>query len=224
MGAFETTLPNPMAGEEYNVGLAADKLAGIVVKPGEIFSMNSQVGPFTRAAGFRMGPMYSGNDVKETVGGGVCKIATTLYNVTILADLSIEERHQHGMPVPYVPPGQDATVAGPTRDFKFRNDTGAPVLLWADTQGNTLYMAFYGSRQPPKVTWHHVTSNEQPFETIYKTNASLGPGEEKEIEPGMPGMTVKSWITLQYPDGITQERQLGTDSYRPLPKIIERGS
>ena len=82
MAAFKTTLPDPLPGEEYNVALAADMLAGTVVNPGEIFSLNSIIGPYTAERGFREGPTYRGTQVVKTVGGGVCKIASTLYNLS----------------------------------------------------------------------------------------------------------------------------------------------
>ena len=144
MAAFQTTLPDPLPGEEYNVALAADRLAGTTLQPGAEFSMNRRVGPYDGRRGFREGPTYVGGKVAKTSGGGVCKIASTLYNVTTLANLQILERHPHGMQVPYVPPGQDATVSEGYQDFRFRNNSKTPIFIWADTRGNTLYMAIYG--------------------------------------------------------------------------------
>lgn len=150
LAAFQTTLPDPLPGEEYNVRLAAQRLAGTLVRPGEIFSMNSTLGPYSRQRGFRKGPAYHGTEVVDSFGGGVCKVATTLYNVVILSDLPIVERKAHNMLVPYVLPGQDATV-GEVQDFKFQNNTDYPLLIWAKTYGNNLIMAFYGkTRNPPK--------------------------------------------------------------------------
>ena len=84
MAAFQTTLPDPLPGKEHNVALGADLLAGKIIVPGGIFSMNLAIGPYTGERGFRQGPYYAGARVRRTVGGGVCKIATTLYNAAIL--------------------------------------------------------------------------------------------------------------------------------------------
>ncbi len=224
MAAFQTTLPDPLPGEEYNVALAADLLAGTVVKPGKIFSMNATIGPYSKEQGFREGPMYLGNQVVKTIGGGVCKIASTLYNVTVLADLAVIERHQHGMQVPYVPPGQDATVSNGSKDFKFKNNTNYPVFIWADTKQNTLYMAIYGSTIPPKVTWHHKVLHRQKNQTIYRYNSHLKPGEEKVAVAGADGLTVKSWLTITHPNGSRVKKELGINYYKPLPHVIERGT
>jgi hypothetical protein len=222
MAAFQTTLPDPLPGEKYNVALAADLLAGAVVKPGEFFFLNKVIGSYTRERGFKEGPAYSGNQVVSTVGGGVCKIATTLYNVTVLANLKISERHAHGMLVPYVPPGQDATIVYGVKDFSFRNNTEHPLVIWANTEGDTLTIAIYGSTYPPKVTWHHELLSWQKRHTIYRNNTNLHPGEEQIIIPGADGVTVKSWLTIEYPDGTLITKDLGIDYYKPMPRVVEK--
>jgi vancomycin resistance protein VanW len=224
MSSFQTTLPDPLPGEEYNVALAADILAGTVIQPSKIFSANQTVGPYNSRRGFREGPTYLGTKLIKTTGGGVCKIASTLYNVVTLANLKIIERRQHGMLVPYVPPGQDATVSEGNKDFKFKNNTLNPIIIWADTKENTLYMAIYGGIKPPKVTWHHKILNRQDFKTSYRYNRNLKPGEEKVVLDGAEGMTVKNWLTIEDPNGTIVKKDLGVDYYRPMLRIIERGT
>ncbi|MCL6589581.1 MAG: VanW family protein [Firmicutes bacterium] len=223
MAAFQTTLPDPLPGEEYNVGLAAKMLAGTVVQPGEIFSMNRVLGPRTREKGYREGPAYSGGQVIRVIGGGICKISTTLYNVAILANLEIIERRAHGMLVPYVPPGQDATVSYGTVDFKFRNTTGGPVLIWAEKVENTLFMAFYGRETPPKITWGHKVLYRREYPVIYRYNPGLRPGEERVVQPGAEEIRVRNWIEVDCLGGKSVVKDLGEDYYQPMPKIIETG-
>jgi vancomycin resistance protein VanW len=222
MSAFQTTLPDPLPGEEYNVALAADIISGSVLLPNRIFSVNKVVGPYSRERGFREGPTYYGTKLIKTTGGGVCKIASTLYNVVALANLKIIERKQHGMLVPYVPSGQDATVAEGNKDFKFKNTTHDPILIWADTKDNTLYMAIYGRTKPSKVIWRHQIINRQDFKTIYQINSSLKPGEEKVVIEGAEGMTVKNWLEIENINGEKIRKDLGVDYYRPMIRVIER--
>lgn len=223
MAAYRTVLHDPLPGEEENVHLAARILAGTVVKPGTVFSQNNKVGPYVRSKGFQKGPTYAGMNLVTTVGGGVCKIASTLYNVAILSNLPIMERHAHSMPVPYVPYGQDATVASGVKDFRFKNNTESPVLIWAKGIDNTLYIAFYGTKKPPIVEWHHKTLKVIKAEKIYKTNPAL-PAEtpEKLLVEGMDGGIVKSWITIKNPDGTITTKQLGKSWYDPMHYLFER--
>ncbi len=221
MAAYKTVLRDPLPGEEYNVHLAASMLAGIVIKPGEVFSQNGRVGPYTTERGFKKGPTYAGGQLITTIGGGVCKIASTLYNVAILSNLQIVERHNHGMPVPYVPYGQDATVAYGSKDIKFKNNTDSPILMWAQGIDNTLYMAFYGKQAPDKVEWHHEILNTQKAPDVKTRNPELPIGTSKMVLEGMDGATVKSWITITKSDGTSAVKELGISSYKPMPNVIE---
>lgn len=224
MAAFKTVLHDPLPGEEQNVHLAARILAGTIVKPGQVFSQNRAIGPYTSDRGFQKGPMYLGLQLVTTTGGGVCKMASTLYNVAVLCNLPILERYAHGMPVPYVPYGQDATVAYGDKDIQFKNNLSYPLLIWAQGVDNTLYVAFYGQSQPPQVEWHHEILYTSKAPKLYRFNQKLSPGEEKVIVEGMDGAGVKSWVTVTNTDGTTTVKQLSGSYYSPMPYIIEKNT
>ena len=223
MAAYRTVLRDPLPGEEDNVHLAAKMLRGILIKPGKVFSQNGSIGPYTIERGFQKGPTYIGSKLTTTIGGGVCKIASTLYNVTALCNLEIVERYNHSMPVPYVPYGQDATVAYGARDFKFRNDTDTPIMIWAEGVDNVLYIAFYGRHPAPYVEWRHETIEVRKASREVKVNPGLMPGEEKVVLEGMDGAVVKSWLYIKGQDW-TQVRYMGVSDYKPMPYSIERGN
>lgn len=222
MAAYKTVLLDPLPGEEYNVHLAARKLCGIVVKSGGVFSLNRRLGPYNSKRGYKKGPTYSGGRLIKTTGGGVCKIATALYNVTVLSNLPIVQRRSHAMPVSYVPYGQDATVFYGSKDFMFKNSKSFPILIWAQGIGDKLYIGFYGRQKPPKVVWHHKVLSVKKTRIIYKRNPKLKPGVKRIIVHGMDGKTVKSWVKIYYPNGKVQTKQMGIDRYKPLPYIIQR--
>jgi len=220
MAAYCTVLRDPLPGEESNVHLAASLLAGTVVESGQVFSLNGGIGPYNESKGFKEGPMYMGQTLVKTIGGGVCKIATTLFNVVVLSDLQVVERHRHTMPVPYVPYGQDATVAYGKIDFKFKNTSPGPILIWSKGIGNALYIAFYGRNKPAPVTWRHEIVETYKAPRIYRKNPSLAAGTEKVVLEGMDGATVKSWITVGDSNSRTT-RYLGSFRYEPMAYIIE---
>lgn len=222
INAFRTTLPNPILQEEHNVGVAADYLAGSVILPGEIFSLNRAIGPRTQERGFGKGPVYLDGQIKATIGGGICKIASTLYNVVVFSDLLLVERHPHSMLVPYVPPGRDATVVWGAKDFRFRNNKKAPVIIWAFLQDNTLYIALYGQYEPPRVEWHHEELARNRTWTITRQNPALAHGEERVLE-GADGVKIRTWVTVEYPHGPFKKLELGIDRYRPMPHLVEYG-
>lgn len=222
LGGYRTVLPDPLPGEEYNVHLAARLLAGMVVKPGEVFSQNAAIGPYTEDKGFKKGPTYIGTTLTTTVGGGVCKVASTVYNVAVLSNLKIIERHNHTMPVPYVPYGQDATVAYGIKDIKFLNDTDSNILIWAQGIDNVLYMAFYGSKPAPAVEWSHQVLEIRKAQVRYRPNPQLSPGEQRILLEGMDGAVVKSWVRIIEP-GSTKTKYMGISNYMPMPHLVETG-
>jgi hypothetical protein len=221
IAGFCAVLKNPLPGEEYNVNLAARKAKGLVIKPSDTFSQNNNIGPYTKSRGFREGASYIGGNIIMTEGGGVCKVATTLYNLAALSNFEIIERHNHSMPINYVPYGQDATVAYGVKDLRFKNTTEDSILIWTEMIGNRLYMGFYGSEKPPKITWNHEIDKITLPPTKYIKNEKLAPGETKTVLDGMNGATVKSTITITYSDGHYAIKNMGISHYQPLPKLIE---
>lgn len=221
MTGFCAVLKNPLPGEEYNVRLASEKLKGELLKPDKTFSQNSRIGPYTKANGFKDGASYISGNIQMTEGGGVCKIATTLYNLAILSNLEIVERHNHSMPINYVPYGQDATVAYGIKDFQFKNITDSNILIWSQMIDNKLYIAFYGNTNSPQVTWNHETTNITKPSIKYIKNKNLKPGEMITRLNGMDGATVKSTVTITQRDGSFSIKNMGISHYHPLPKVIE---
>lgn len=136
---FDSTLVN----RTENIRLAAKALDGKLLAPGEGFSFNKSVGERTVKAGYKEALIIEGNIFTLGLGGGVCQVSSTLYNAVILAHLEILERHRHSLPVNYVPSGQDATVAFPSLDFKFRNSTDAYLLIRCSVKENTLTFKLY---------------------------------------------------------------------------------
>lgn len=221
IAGFCAVLKNPLPGEEFNVNLASEKIKGKVIKPNKIFSQNGTIGPYTKSKGYKEGASYISGNIIMTEGGGVCKIATTLYNLAVLSNLEIIERHNHSMPINYVPYGQDATVAYGIKDFKFKNSTKGNILIWSQLIGNRLYMGFYGIEHPPEVTWTHEINDIVQPSIKYIKNKNLKPGESNEITGGLEGAYVKSHVTIKNKDGSIIMKNMGVSHYLPLPKVIE---
>lgn len=222
INAFSLGLNNPLMDEEHNIALAAAHLAGTIIQPEQIFSLNKALGPRTEARGFGLGPFYVNGQLQTAVGGGLCKVATALYNLAAYCDLELVERHQHSMSVSYIPPGRDATLLWGVKDLRFRNDKKHSLLLWAEVWDKTLYVALYGKYDPPLVKWHAEKIATTPTWTIRRRNSSLASGETHFI-PGAPGMSVKTWISVSYRGEPPLEKLFYTNYYRPLPNYREFG-
>ena len=117
-----------------NLRLACAALNGVVLQPGEILSYNATLGMRTEEAGYKKAPAYSGTELVNTLGGGICQVSSTLYLCSLYAELETVERVSHGFPADYMPVGLDATVNWDTPDLKIRNGYDTPVKIIAEEQ------------------------------------------------------------------------------------------
>lgn len=143
LGFFETRHTNDQ-NRNTNLQIQCDALNGLILQPGEVFSMNGVLGERTAEKGYKPAPAYSGNRLVNDLGGGVCQGTTTLYNCVLLADLEVVFRACHGVKVGYVPLGLDAAVNFLTTDFQFRNNFNFPIQLRAWMEDEYIKMQILG--------------------------------------------------------------------------------
>ncbi|HUW63820.1 MAG TPA: VanW family protein [Spirochaetia bacterium] len=149
LASYHTELITDQTDRNHNLRLAAQLLDGTLMQPGEVFSLNARLGRRTNADGFRQAPAIVNDTLVDQTGGGICQIATTLYNAALLAGLKVTERHPHSLPVPYAPLGLDATINWDNLDLKLADDTGYPVYIAAGVQDNSLTIRIFGERTQP---------------------------------------------------------------------------
>lgn len=219
-----TNYHHASASQAKNMDLLAKRLNGILLRPGETFSYFKTVGPYTAANGFHWGRAFQGDKIVPSMGGGVCQGASTLYSVLLRTDLTIVERHQHSLTVPYLPPGEDATVASTYLNFRFKNTHSTPVYIAATTDPGKklLTVALWGAAPSPQVQIHHQILKIYPFHTITRQNAKLDDGEKKLLFPGQSGVKAHTWVELKRGNHV-EKRDRGIDTYRPSPRIYEVG-
>lgn len=133
-----TTYYEANVSRAVNVELAAQRINGIVVAPGEKFSFSNTILDRTTANGYVEGPIFVKGEKSTGIGGGVCQVSSTLYAAMVDAQLPATERHPHSLPVDYLPAGLDATIAGNYMDLKFTNTFSQPLLIEASAEGGKL--------------------------------------------------------------------------------------
>ena len=132
---------------ENNINIASDAINGIILGPGDIFSFNETVGEITEENGFDFAPVLQGVDYKSGVGGGICQVSSTLYNVVLRSGLTPLERKSHSLPLSYVEPGMDATIYGDTIDLKFKNSFNYPICIESYIKDKELFINFYSNNE-----------------------------------------------------------------------------
>jgi len=148
LASYTTRFPGYQVNRNHNIRLAANALNGRILLPGERLSYNEAVGKRTLQQGFRLAPILIRGQKRLGVGGGICQVSSTLFNAALLADLRIVRRHNHSIPVPYVPPGRDATVSDTGLDLVIENDSPFPVAIVTEIGRSSLTVRVLGKVVP----------------------------------------------------------------------------
>lgn len=140
LSSFSTEILTSDPNRNNNINLTCNTLNEHIVKPGETFSFTELVGKSTEDKGYKEANVInSEGDTIKGLGGGNCQVSSTLYNaVAQIPELEVIERHNHGAEVHYVPLGKDAAVAYGSMDFKFKNNLGSSIKLYASTDDKNI--------------------------------------------------------------------------------------
>lgn len=210
-----------------NISVAAEKFEGVVIPPNGIFSFNELVEDVSAANGFEDSLIIWGDRTAVGIGGGVCQVSTTIFRSAYAAGLPIVERYNHGYVVSwYGEPGLDATIFTPSVDFRFRNDTGAYLLMEPvmNADAGMLTINLYGTNPNRQVTISDPVRTDilPPPPALYTVDESLAPGQIKQVDWEQQGMTVDVTRTIVQ-DGVTRTETLHS-KYQPWRAIYQVGS
>lgn len=126
-----------------NIHVAANRINGVTLAPGQAFSYSLTILPRTVENGYGPGNVISGDKYVKGIGGGICQVSSTLNNAVLRAGIVPIERHAHSHDVGYLPVGMDATVSGNTLDYKFVNTLAYPVTIAATANGGVLTVSLF---------------------------------------------------------------------------------
>ena len=209
-----------------NVGTAAGYLNGVVLGPGEVFSYLGTCGPYGIDKGYGEGLSYHDGRTVTTVGGGVCQGASTLYLATLRANLEVVFRQAHGYEPSYIPAGLDATVAGDTIDFQFKNNTEYPLKIeaWMDGQ-DRVHVRLHGTNTTG-IHGEPYSANRvvtQYAGTVYEPDSSVPRGTTRSDpeRTAYNAVTVEVYQKLVDAQGnVVDTYLLHTDHYRRRDRVI----
>lgn len=180
-----------------NLRLACEAINGTVLDPGDTFSFNDCLGERTSAKGYKEAPAYSGDDLVDSIGGGICQVSSTLYCAALVSDLEIVSRTAHGFPSSYIPYGLDAAVSWRSLDLKFRNSTGFPIRLEAELADGYVNIRIMGTDERDyyvKLEYKITATQDPEIKYVdYKEDNAEGYKDGDVIEEGVTGYTVKSY-------------------------------
>lgn len=218
VSTFTTRFPYA-AYRNVNIGRAARLIDGTVLRPGQTFSLNGTVGERTRANGFTEGQTIQDGVYRSDLGGGISQLATTAFNAMFFAGLQDVEHKPDSLYISRYPVGREATVAWPSVDLKFKNDTPYGVLIHASitpatrsSQGSVT-VSMWSTK-----TWDITTRTGPRYDATPFTRRTLH--GNCETTPGADGFSVDVWRYFHRPgqQAVVKTEQFHT-TYSPQDAV-----
>ncbi len=150
-----TTRHEPDQSRVINIQRFADLVRGVIIEPGDTFSLNDHVGRRTTEKGFVPGGVIYGGYFGSDIGGGVSQFATTFFNAAFFAGLEFLEYQSHSLYLSRYPYGREATINYPDIDLEVRNITPYPILVWTSYDDTSITVEFYSLK------WAEVEQSDQ---------------------------------------------------------------
>jgi vancomycin resistance protein YoaR len=228
LGKGVTSFQGSSPERAWNVTFGAKKIDGALVPPGGVFSTVDTIGELTLDAGFKMGYMIvteGGNlTTVPAEAGGICQVATTLFQAAFWSGLPMVERNWHSYWIgsygvaPTGLKGLDATIAPPEKDFRFKNNTGNWILLRATVDNSILTFKIYGT-----ATGWKVTASDPVISNIVKTDRTpivektdkLPEGKTVLVEHAQDGFSASITRTVKDSDGKVIDTWVAQSRYAP---------
>jgi vancomycin resistance protein YoaR len=218
-----------------NIEAAASQFHGVLVAPGETFSMGATMGDISLDNGFAEALIIYGGRTIKGVGGGVCQVSTTLFRAVFNAGYPVVERIPHAYRVSYyeqtaggsVDPrlaGLDATVYFPLVDFKFTNDTPYWILMETYMGSSSLTWKFYSTSDGRTVNWDTtgVTDVVPAPSPMFEENPELSKNEMKQVDWAANGADVTVTRTVMRGGTVLFQDEF-TTHYQPWQAICQYG-
>lgn len=227
LGSFSTDFSSSAAGRAQNVKNGCAKINGTLLYPGEEFSVYRAVSPFSEENGYKLAGSYANGTTVETFGGGICQVSTTLYNAAIRAELDIVMRYNHSMIVGYVPPSDDAAIAGEYKDLRFKNNYDTPIYIEGYCSGGVITFNIFGheTREAGRVvSFESETLSETIPDTQIKFDSSQNIGYVHTEQSAHKGIVARLWKVVTV-NGVEESREIFNNStYNASPKIVTIGT
>ncbi|MBP9814136.1 VanW family protein [Candidatus Woesebacteria bacterium] len=218
-------------GRIHNVELAASRINGVLIAPGETLSFVNTIGDISAATGYQSAYIIKDGRTVLGDGGGVCQVSTTLFRAALDAGLPIPDRHAHAYRVHYYEEagykaGIDATVFSPSVDLKITNDTPTHILIQTKTDTKNLSLTFelYGTRDGRIAEiYNHVVGGEiPPPPALYQDDPTLAPGVVRQVDFSAWGARASFGYRVKRAGQVLQDTTF-TSVYRPWQAVFLKG-
>lgn len=227
VGEFTTEFTNYVGTENrnHNIKLAADILDEAIVKAnGGTWSFNDQSGNTNEEAGFWAAGSIIDGEITDSIGGGICQVATTIFNAVYEAGLDITERHNHSLYMANYPDGRDAAVTYPEMDLVWKNTLPSDILLDMSYTDTTVTCKLYSVYTGYTVESEAGERKEgEKYSTRFKEDETYAPGAYVKKSSGEDGSEISVTRTVKNKDGLTITFDSFQSVYEPKDEIYTVG-
>jgi vancomycin resistance protein YoaR len=206
-----------------NIHRIADLVDGVIIEPGETFSVNGHVGPRTTEKRFVGGGAILDGEFVEQIGGGVSQFATTMYNAAFFGGYEIPDYKPHSYYISRYPIGREATLNYPDVDLKVHNNSPYGILVQTSHTSTSITVTFWGKEwvEVGDITGQPTNFRQPPL--VERENPDLPPGASRTVQSGREGFDITVTRILAFPGGREEREQIFT-RYLAEPRIVERNS
>jgi len=224
LGYYTTKFPVSDRDRNFNLKLAASKLNGAVLKPGEEWSFNDTVGERSQKMGYKVAHVITAGEMVDGLAGGTCQISTTLFGAAFFAGVDVVKTTNHSRPSAYTPLGFDATVVWPNTDLKLKNPYDFPIVIRFVVANGEAKVEVLGKKRPyDKIVFERHILEETPFPTEERLDDEMAQDETSFDQEGFPGLKLERHRRF-YKDGKLVKTNKWVVNYKPVTEYIRRGT
>jgi vancomycin resistance protein YoaR len=224
LSTFSTDFDSGNKPRVNNIRTLANAIDGSLVAPGATWSLNGQVGERTADKGYKEANAIVNGKLVPQFGGGICQVATTVFNAIFFSGVPVVERQNHSFYISHYPKGRDAAVTWGGADLKFRNDTGKWILIKTSTGSGSVTVSLYGTDTGYRVdykTGELIRTGGFPTEAT--PDPRLPVGTKVVRDGGLPSYKVTVTRTVTK-GGSVVRRDVFVSNYRPKVEVVLVGS
>lgn len=184
VASFSTPVPYAPPRTE-NLRVAAERVTGTLVKPGEEFNLIEVIGPISAANGYHNSGVIVNGVHTEGMGGGLSQMSTTAYNAGFFAGMTDIAHRPHTVWFNRYPMGRESTLYSGSIDMIWRNDSSTGILMRSYISNNQLVVEAWGTKT------YEVTTTTSPKRNIVAATTTTSTAANCEAYPkGNDGFNV----------------------------------
>jgi len=224
LGRYLTKFPVTDRDRNFNLKLAASKVNGSVIKPGEEWSFNGTVGERSEKEGYKIAHVITAGEMVDGLAGGTCQISTTLFGAAFFAGLDLVRTTNHSRPSAYTQLGFDATVVWPNTDLKLKNPYDFPVVLHYRVSSGEAVVEVLGKARPyDKVVFERHILESTPFSTEERLDDEMPQDLTSIDQAGFNGYKLERFRRFYKGDKLVKTNKW-TVEYKPVTEYVRRGT